>query len=267
MLKARGFPKGIFVDARVMACLAVAISLLLSLLAAATDDVLNPDGMLYVDVARVFVEQGFGAALGKFNWPFLSMLIGALHVATGLSFIVASHLLDVIVLAALSAGFVLLYREMGGPRAWVAAAVIVLSPFLNEYRDYVIRDFGYWCFGLWSILFFVRFCREQDWGNALAWQLCVLAAVAFRIEAVALAALLPLYCGLLPRERLLAWLRAAASPAFACHVCRNTGPCFSRSCRMTSPVWSVEPSSTTISSLSAVSWGMTEARQRGSRSA
>jgi hypothetical protein len=189
---------------------AATFSLLLSLLAAATDDVLNPDGMLYVDVARVFVEQGFGAALGKFNWPFLSMLIGALHVATGLSFIVASHLLDAIVLAALSAGFVLLYRESGGPRAWVAAAVIVLSPFLNEYRSYVIRDFGYWCFGLWSILFFVRFCREQDWVNALAWQLCVLAAVAFRIEAVALAALLPLYCGLLPRERLRAWLRADA---------------------------------------------------------
>jgi hypothetical protein len=189
---------------------AAAFSLLLSLIATATDDVLNSDGMLYVDTARVFVEQGIGAAFRGFEWPFLSLLIGAASVATGLSYIAAAQLLDALTLAALSAGFVLLYRESGGRRDWVAAAVIVLSPFLNEYRSYVIRDFGYWCFGLWAILFFVRFCREQDWPNALAWQSCVLAAVAFRIEAVALAALLPLYCGLLPQTRIGAWWRVNA---------------------------------------------------------
>lgn len=187
---------------------AVAISLLLSLLSVATDDVLNSDGMLYVHTAQVFVEQGFSAALAKFNWPFLSVIVGVLHTGTGLSYIVSGYLLNAIFLAALSVGFVLLYREIGGPRAWVAAAVILLSPFLNEYRNYLIRDFGYWCFGIWATLYFVRFCRrDRSWRDALGWQLCVLVAAAFRIEAVALAALLPLYCGLLPRQRLSAWLR------------------------------------------------------------
>lgn len=193
---------------RCVAGLAAAFSLLLSLFAAATDDVLNSDGMWYVHTAQVFAEEGVNAAFAKFSWPFLPVLIGLLHVGTGVSYIVSSYLLNAVLLAALSAGFVLLYREVGGPRAWVAAAVILLSPFLNEYRNYVIRDFGYWCFGVWAILFFVRFCRrDRRWRDALGWQIGVMAAVAFRIEGVALAALLPLYCGLLPRERFGAWLR------------------------------------------------------------
>ncbi|HLF96032.1 MAG TPA: hypothetical protein VI457_02725 [Methylococcaceae bacterium] len=197
------------VSERRIAGLAAGFSLVLSLLAAVTDDVLNSDGMWYVYTAQVFVEEGSSAALAKFDWPFLPVLIGLLHVGTGLSYVASSYLLNAVLLAALSTGFVLLYREIGGPRVWVAAAVILLSPFLNEYRNYVIRDFGFWCFGVWAILFFVRYCRRhRSWQDALGWQLCVLAAVAFRIEGVSLAVLLPLYCCFLPRQRFSAWLRA-----------------------------------------------------------
>lgn len=190
---------------------AVVLSLGLSLLSVWTDDVLNRDGMLYVQAARVFVEQGIVAAFGAFEWPFLSMFIGAMHVVTGLSYLVAAQLLHAGLLAGVGGAFVLLYREVGGRSAWVAAAAIVISPFLNEYRAYVIRDAGYWCFGLWAVLFFTRFCqRGRSWPDALGWQVCVALAVAARIEAVALGALLPLYCGFLSSRRFLAWLRCNA---------------------------------------------------------
>lgn len=186
---------------------AVALSLFLSLLSVATDELLNRDGMLYVSTARVFVEQGIGAAFAKFNWPFLSLFIGALHAATGLSYIASAHVLNAGLLAALSGAFIFLYREIGGPRVWVAAAVIIFSPYVNEYRAAIIRDPGYWCFGLWAILFLARFCRRgQAWTDALGWQAFVVLSIAFRIEAVALAALLPLYCMVLPGGRLRAWL-------------------------------------------------------------
>lgn len=173
-----------------LACLA------LSAYKAGRASTINNDGLLYLSTAQLFVEQGLKAAFTQFNWPAFSILIGLVHQVLSVSYESAAYILNALLLALLSVGFVALYREMtdGNGRPWLAAAVILLSPQLTDYRAYIIRDIGYWALSLWAVLHFVRYCRQGTWFDALAWQGCIVGAIAFRIEGAALAALLPLWC-------------------------------------------------------------------------
>ncbi|TAN51439.1 MAG: hypothetical protein EPN21_06560 [Methylococcaceae bacterium] len=190
-------------------------SIILSAYKVGTGSTVNNDGLLYLHTAQVFVEQGIRAAFAQFNWPFFPVLIGLLHKTTGLGYESAAHALNALLLALLCVGFVTLYREMtaSDERPWLAAAIIILSPQITNYRPYIIRDIGYWALALWALLYFARYCRRPSWHTALAWQSCILAAVAFRIEGAALAALLPLWClrggqGTAWSARLKTWLGA-----------------------------------------------------------
>lgn len=182
-----------------------AASIILSVYKIATGSTVNNDGLLYLHTAQIFVEQGIHAAFAQFNWPFFPILIGLAHTTTGLGYESAAHALNALLLALLCVGFVTLYCDItaSDERLWLAAAIILLSPQLTNYRPYIIRDIGYWALSFWGIIYFVRYCRRPAWYNALAWQSSILAAIAFRIEGAALAALLPLWC--LRREQGATW--------------------------------------------------------------
>lgn len=171
---------------------------------------INNDGLLYLSTAQAFVEQGAKAAFAQFNWPAFPILIGLAHQVFGIGYESAAYGINALLLALLGIGFVLLYREIGGGRGrpWLAAAVILASPQLTDYRAFIIRDIGYWALALWAVLCFARYCRRQRWRDALGWQACIAGAIAFRIEGAALAALLPLCCLLQGERRGKAWLRA-----------------------------------------------------------
>lgn len=175
---------------------AVAGSLVLSAYKISLASTINNDGLLYLHVAQVFAEQGLGAAFSQFNWPFFSVLIGLLHKALGLGYEGAAYLLNALLLALLCGSFVRLYKTATAAegRPWLAAAVVVLSPLLTDYRAFLVRDIGYWALSLWAVLHFCQYCRRPSWYGALAWQVGIAAAIAFRIEGAALAALLPLWC-------------------------------------------------------------------------
>ncbi|WP_221047975.1 hypothetical protein [Methylogaea oryzae] len=191
-------------------CFAFIASLALSVYKVYRPSTINNDGLLYLSTAQTFIEQGFKAAFAQFNWPAFPMLIGLTHQAFGISYEHAAYGINALLLALLSVGFMLLYREVtaGQGRPWVAAAVILASPQLTDYRSFIVRDIGYWALGLWAVLCFTRYCRRHRWSDALAWQACIAAAIAFRIEGAALAALLPIYCLLQGERRGTAWLKA-----------------------------------------------------------
>lgn len=172
------------------------LSLGLSAVKLAGHGTINTDGILYLETAQRFVEQGAEAAFREFDWPFFPILIGLVHQGLGIGYEHAALGLNALLLALLSGGFVALYRQIapGNGHPWLAAAVIVLSPELNDYRTYIIRDIGYWCLSLWAVLHFLRYSAFPNALNALAWQACIAGALAFRIEAIALATLLPLTC-------------------------------------------------------------------------
>ena len=187
---------------RVVVYWSVAIfSGLLSLYRTSTRDLINGDGILYIDVARAFLDKGIGAAIDVYHWPFYGILIGLVHKLTGLSFENSASFLNTLLLMLACAVFVRIYEEISGKEAriWVAALLILVLPVLNDYRDFVIRGHGFWAFMLIALYCFIQYSRSPDLKSALKWQLSLLIAILFRVEGIAFLVLAP-FCFLFMAE-------------------------------------------------------------------
>jgi hypothetical protein len=166
-------------------------SLLLSFIAL-QKGTLNRDGMLYVETARTFIEQGFHAAMANFNWPFLSLLMAWLSLPTGLDLETSGHLLNALFMAGACALLVACARR-GFPEAtWHVCLVVLALPGLNGYRDELLREYGSWFFIMLAIWLALRWSDAPRWPLAIASQLALGMAALFRPEALAL--LLALIC-------------------------------------------------------------------------
>ena len=172
----------------------ILLSLAFSLWAYLADPLLNADGILYLRTAQAFLTGGVAGAFELYEWPWYSIAIGLFHHFSGIPL----HLTALVVNAALAglmvAAFVSLCREAGGDRLTLifAAMLILAHPELNEYRSFVIRDFGFWAFSLGSLLALMRYAQRGSYREVLAWSGCILAAFSLRTEALILAAMGPL---------------------------------------------------------------------------
>ncbi len=166
---------------------------LLSLYRIAARDLINGDGIRYIDLARAFLSEGVSGALALYPWPFYGILIGLVHKFTGLSFENSASLLNILFLMLVSVVFVRIYEEVSGKHAriWVAALLILALPVLNDYRVFVIRGPGFWAFMLLAIFFFIQYSRAPGLKSALAWQLSIAVAILFRVEGIAYLVLAP----------------------------------------------------------------------------
>ena len=161
-------------------------SLVISLAVYTQDVIVNADGVLYIQAASHFVENGFAAAFRIYDWPFYGILIGLAHQATTLSYEHSAYLLNGVLVSAACTAFVAIYSEIGdeNARPWLAALLVLALPILNDYRDLIVRDFGFWAFALIALLLFIRFTRHATIADSLAWQLAAIVAVLFRIEGI-----------------------------------------------------------------------------------
>ena len=198
MSAARGFAA----KERVLFLVAAALSLLFSALAIYQDEVINSDGIVYIQAAKAFANVDLREVLSLYSWPLYSLLMHVLHKATGIGLETSAQVINAIFAALLVVCFIALARELGGTfPVLVAAAVVVLAhPGLNEYRSYVIRDFGYWAFYLLALLLFVRYFRKPQWKDAAGWFVAMMVAALFRIEGILFLALLPLSLLFRPRS-------------------------------------------------------------------
>ena len=173
---------------------AVFIGLLLSLWSMWQNPVLNDDAYYYLHGAQVFQQQGVGALYRDYPWATYSLLIGVLDWVIPGDMLVAARLLDLALLSLLVAVFVALSQRLCAHRhaGWLAAAVILLYPQINELRFALVRDFGFCAFSLWSLLLLLKYRDESRLLTAIGWALTLLIATAFRIEALFLAAFAPL---------------------------------------------------------------------------
>lgn len=171
-----------------------ALSILLSVYAIVLNPVLSSDSILYLRTAEAFAASGMSGALELYSWPFLSILIALLNSITGLSFELSAYLLSTFFYLVICGAFICVIRELGGSSRtqWVAAFLVLTYPTLNDYRDYIIRDHGFWALLLCSLVFLLRFQSNSGFRNAIGWLLCATTAVAFRIEASALLCIAPL---------------------------------------------------------------------------
>jgi hypothetical protein len=176
---------------------------ILSLYRIATRDLINGDGIRYIGLAKTFLNEGLGSAIDVYHWPFYSILIGLVHRITGLGFEDAASLLNLLFLMIVCVVFVRIYEEISGKQAriWVAALLILALPILNDYRGFVIRDYGFWAFMLLALFYFIRYSRSPGLMNALRWQFSIALAILFRVEGIAFLILAPFFFLFIAGER------------------------------------------------------------------
>jgi hypothetical protein len=126
--------------------IAVIISLLLSILAVITDDVINSDGVLYVEMAEAFLEGGLAGAANLYNWPLYSVLAAIISQITTLSILHSFYVLNALLFTlVVDACICLCSQRITQYRQLIIASIVLLCFYsVNEYRDYIIRDAGYW---------------------------------------------------------------------------------------------------------------------------
>lgn len=159
-------------------------SLLLSLISVISDPVLNRDGMLYVHTAELLMNDGWEAARDKFNWLFFPMVIAGFAWLTSIDPEVVAYLLCAVFLAGACFYLVRASDRLVPGTAWIAVVVVLCLPALNDYRPYVVRDFGAWFFVLGALYAVVCWRESRDWRNGMLFQAGTGMAMLFRPEMV-----------------------------------------------------------------------------------
>lgn len=171
------------------------LSLVLSVLSFYLDDIINRDGIKYVNMAEIFLSSGFNDAAQIMGWPFFSILIAYIHKITTLPFEYSAYLINSFLFVLVTDSFILLSnRILQNKQHLIYSSLFILCFYsLNEYRDFIIRDVGYWAFCSLSLLHFIHFLESPSWKNALFWQLLTIVSILFRIEGIIILLALPLY--------------------------------------------------------------------------
>lgn len=169
--------------------------------------VINNDGILYIEAAKQFANHEWQTGLTLYNWPLYSLLIALAHSVTGLELQTSAQALSIIFFALTGAGIAVLVREFGGDRRVMMAAILLLcsSPYLvRSLLPMVIRDHGFLAFHIWSLIFFLRFYRNNTLKYAIGWGGVAVIATLFRIEGIIYLAFLPL---IILTSKTLPWIK------------------------------------------------------------
>lgn len=172
-------------------------SVLGSLIVIFLDPIINSDGVLYLSVAEVCAQGSWADGQNLYRRPFYSCLIGFVANQGSWSVVIAARLVNILLCALLSMAFVGLVKELGGRgrEAAISICLIILWPSFNEYKNYVIRDFGYWALTIFSLACLLKYQNTGKYAYVLLWVFTQSAAILFRPEAiffvVALAPIIP----------------------------------------------------------------------------
>jgi hypothetical protein len=173
---------------------AVLASIAFSITHLALDPLPNPDGVVYLLAAQAWLDDGYAAAAATYPLPIYSILIAWVQSASGLSLLTSAHCLDAALIAGLIVGMQRLAAALGGGiRVQVIVVVLaLLLPELNGYRSFLLRDFAYWMFAIFAIVFLARHAVAPSLTRAVAFVVMCALAAAFRAEAIVLMAAMPL---------------------------------------------------------------------------
>lgn len=169
----------------------IIVGMILSLLLSAWVDwnqqVINPDGICYLQSAQAYPGISLKAVTqlcAQAQWPLYSVLIQKVTQWTHWSYLTSAFVINGIFSALSVAFFILITLELGatGLTVWFALLTILFTHDLNSVRDSIIRDHGYWAFYLLSLYTLVRFWKKPSLRLALGWSSALLIATAFRIE-------------------------------------------------------------------------------------
>jgi hypothetical protein len=170
-------------------------SLAFSYLAISTDNLLNHDGIYFMDAAKTYLRDGIAALFKVFPWPFFSWLVANVHQISWFPHIEqTAHFINALLIATTCILFIRIYAEITNNEGslWVAAVLVLTLVGVNKYRADVMKDFGYWCFYLAGFYSLLRYYKRPSWAVAIGWQIFTGLAVLFRIEGLVVVAMGPL---------------------------------------------------------------------------
>jgi hypothetical protein len=168
--------------------MAFVCSLLLSAVAVWNSPVLNRDGMLYVEWGSALAEHGLAAMRHYEGMAYLAVLpaiVAAISSLTRLGPEASAYLFNALALAGACSLLVAITRRRLPEAAWAACLVALAMPAHNEYRNQVLREYGFWFFSLLAIWLAMRWEESGRWREALACQAALVCAALFRQEALA----------------------------------------------------------------------------------
>ena len=160
------------------------VSLLLSWLAV-QGRIVNRDGIYYLDTARTILEEGLGAVMRVGEWNFLPALVAAVSAATPLGLEAAAQTLNGLLLAGTCALLVDWVRRRAPEAAWFAVLAVLAMPAYNQYRNEILREYGFWFFSMLGFWLAMRWTERRGVKDLLWSQLAILTAALFRLEAAA----------------------------------------------------------------------------------
>ena len=160
-------------------------SLLLSLTSMVGSE-LNRDGMLYIRVAEAAFAGNIKDAFTLFSWPFLSLLIAATARLTQLSLEHSAYLLNSIFLAGTCSLVIACSQKFHKESVWWVVLTLLTIPGINEYRNELLREYGYWFFVLLTFWLALKWDQHPSWKSGLIVQLTLACAALFRPEALVL---------------------------------------------------------------------------------
>ncbi|MEO8417917.1 MAG: glycosyltransferase family 39 protein, partial [Methylophilaceae bacterium] len=155
---------------------------------------IGDDSVLYLEVARLFSIGAWKDGIALYHWPLYPALITLVHQLTGLNLQYSALLLSVPLYMLASYAFCRLIIEAGGHSKTLWAGALLLFSCTYITRDIlpmIMRDQGFWAFYLCSLLFLLRFYKQNRWQDSLLWQVCTIVAVLFRVEGITYLMLLP----------------------------------------------------------------------------
>ena len=171
---------------------------------------INNDSILYLEAAKLFATGKWEAGYAMFSWPFYSLCIAATHTITQLSIHHSAQLLNVLFFGITCASFLKIIEIAGGKQLQlVAGGMILLSAqyLIGGVLEMLLRDEGFWAFYLTSLVFFIQYFQQHQFKHAFFWQVSIVIATLFRIEAILFLLGLPLMFVFVSGHSLLSKLR------------------------------------------------------------
>ncbi len=163
---------------------------------------INPDTLLYFEQARLIALGDWAGAINVFNWPLYGACIAAVHKITSLGIHQSAQLLNMLFFGIATASFLTIIQLAGGGTRVMLAGTLLLfggQYLVGDVLEMLMRDEGFWAFYLSGLVFFIRYVQHNKINDALLWQMCMMIATLFRIEAICYLIGLPL-CLLLMHE-------------------------------------------------------------------
>lgn len=164
---------------------------------------INPDTVLYFEQARLIALGDWAGAIQVFNWPLYGACIAAVHKITSLNIHQSAQMLNMLFFGIATASFLsIIQLAGGGARVMLAGTLLLFGSqyIVGDVLEMLMRDEGFWAFYLSGLVFFIRYVQHGKTSEAWLWQICIMIATLFRIEAVCYLIGLPV-CLLLMREQ------------------------------------------------------------------